>query len=453
MTPRILIAGTGSGCGKTTVACAILQALKQDGLRLMACKSGPDYIDPMFHSHVIGTESGNLDLFFTDGAAVRHLLHRRSSDCDLTVLEGAMGYYDGIGMTSEASAWALARETRTPAVLVVDGQGSGVSVCAVIQGFQRFLPDSGIQGVILNRVSPMLYPRLKSVIEDRCSVRVFGFLPNLPECAIESRHLGLLTAPEVQNLKEKLALLAQQVHSSVDLSALLELGRSAPALENPDFALPEPVGGHPVIAVARDEAFCFYYQDNLDLLEYLGAELAEFSPLRDETLPDCDGLYLGGGYPELYAAQLSRNTSMREQIRRAIQGGLPTVAECGGYLYLQQTLEDASGHGYPMCGVFPGRGVPMHRLRRFGYVELTARSDTLLCARGERIRGHEFHYWDTEDPGRAFQAQKPLSDRSWECVHASKTLYAGFPHLHFYSNLQAAKRFVSAALRKKKEDS
>lgn len=453
MNPRFLIGGTNSGCGKTTVVCALLQALTNRGKKLMACKSGPDYIDPMFHSRVIGTESCNLDLFFTDSNTARFLLKRHSSGCDLTVLEGAMGYYDGIALSSEASAWALARETRTPAILVVDARGSGVSLCAAIQGFLGYQEMSCIQGVILNRISPMLYPRLKGAIEGWCGVKVYGYLPALPDCSIESRHLGLLTAGEIADLKGKLDRLAAQAEQSLDLDGLLRLAAQAPELDVTPLSLPEPVPGHPRIAVAKDEAFCFYYRDNLELLKELGAELAEFSPLHSSALPPCDGLYLGGGYPELYGKQLSCNCAMRSCIKEAIQSGLPAIAECGGFLYLQEKLEDAHGGTAPVCGVIAGRGFPTSRLQRFGYVELTAREDNLLCGAGESLRAHEFHYWDCDDPGRAFRAQKPQSNRGWDCAHATATLYAGFPHLYFYANPKAAARFLTAAAEYRKKRS
>lgn len=445
MTPRLLIAGTGSGCGKTTFTCGILQALVDRGLRPTACKSGPDYIDPMFHSRVIGAESRNLDLFFYGPDTTRYLLDCHGAGQDVVVLEGAMGYYDGIALTSDASAWALARETRTPAVLVVDGRGGAVSLCATILGFLRFQPESQIRGVLLNRVSPGLYPRLKEAIEERCGVPVYGYLPNLPQCAIESRHLGLLTADEVAGLREKMTLLAAQVEQTVDLNGLLALAKTAPDIPAHPPALPEPMRRNPIIAVAKDEAFCFVYQDNLDLLEQLGVKLVYFSPLRDETLPPCQGLYLPGGYPELYAARLSGQTGLRAEIRRAVVGGLPTIAECGGFLYLQQELEDGEGNRWPMCGALPGRGYRTPRLQRFGYVTLTARGDNLLCGAGETLRAHEFHYWDSDTPGNAFRAQKPCSNRGWDCAVASETLYAGFPHLAFYTNPSAAARFLSKA--------
>lgn len=452
MTLRLLLTGTRSGCGKTTFTLALLRAWQSRGVTLASCKCGPDYIDPLFHSSVLGLPSGNLDLFFTSEATARGLLRAHGRGRELTVLEGAMGYYDGIALTSQASAWSMARATDTPALLVLDALGAAASLCAELEGFLRYQRESGIRGVLLNRVSPMLYPRLKAALEERCGVRVFGYLPPLPGCAIESRHLGLLTPDQVGRLREKIDLLGETALKTVDLSGLLSLARSAPALREPLPALPEAVSGAPRVAVARDEAFCFYYQENLALLRALGGELVYFSPLRDKTLPSCDALYLGGGYPELFVGELAENFGLREQIRAAVAAGLPTLAECGGFLYLQRELESREGERGALCGVFPGRGFPTGKLSRFGYVTLTARRDNLLCGAGECLRGHEFHYWDVDDPGRDFCARKPASDRGWDCVHAGPTLYAGFPHLYFHSNPTAAQRFLcrAAAYRKAK---
>lgn len=451
MTPRLLLAGTRSGCGKTTAVCALLQAFADRGLKLMACKSGPDYIDPMFHSRVIGAKSGSLDLFFHTPETARFLLKKESTGCDLTVLEGAMGYYDGIALSSEASAWALSRATETPTVLIVDARGSGVSLCAEIEGFLRFRPESGIRGVILNRISPMFYPRLKRAVEEQCGVPVFGYLPEREDCRIASRHLGLVTAGELQELRALLGHLAEQAEETLELDRLLALARSAPEIAAKQIPLPDRVSGAPRIAVAQDQAFCFYYRENLELLEELGAELCFFSPLESPHLPDCDGLYLGGGYPELYAGELAENGALREEIRTAVQGGLPTIAECGGFLYLQRELETERGENFPMCGVFPGRGFPTGRLGRFGYLELTARRDGLLCRKGEKLRAHEFHYWDCDAPGADFAGRKPQSNRGWDCGYSTGTFYAGFPHFHFYTNPMLARRFVQAAARRQKE--
>ena len=452
--PRLLLAAPASGCGKTTVTCALLQVWKNRGLAPMAFKSGPDYLDPMFHTTALGVPSRNLDLFLMGEEAVRRSLAIHAAGHGLSLLEGAMGYYDGISLSSRASAWDLARTTQTPAVLVVDGRGAARSVAAVVKGFQVLEEEDRLRGVLLNRVSPMLYPRLKACIEGETGLTVYGFLPKLPDCTLESRHLGLVSAGEVVGLQEKLRKLAAQAEQTVDLDGLLSLARTAPALETPQPRPGAAGGERPVIAVARDDAFCFYYADALALLEELGAEFAFFSPLRDEALPEgtC-GLYLGGGYPELHARTLAENHALLREIHEKVLDGLPTVAECGGFLYLQRTLTDGDGrYDWRMAGVVSGEARNTGTLGRFGYVTLTARKDGLLCRAGEALPAHEFHYWDSTTPGRDFRAQKPLSERGWDCAFHTPTLYAGFPHLHFCGCPEAAARFVAACGTYKREE-
>lgn len=446
--PRILICAPASGGGKTTFTCGLLHLMKRKGLSPLACKCGPDYIDPMFHTKVIGTPSRNLDLFFSSPDEVRYLVagDELARACDVTVIEGVMGYYDGIAVSDEASAWDVSRVTDTPALLVVDGRGRARSIAAEVKGFAQFRNPSNIAGVVINRVSPMLYARLKHLIEDETGVPCVGYVPVLTDCSLESRHLGLVTADEVVDLQGKLDKLADALEASLDFEAIMELAQSAPGLCCDEPVLLGKVDGNPLIAVARDQAFCFYYEDGLRLLERLGARLAFFSPLRDAALPDgCSGLYLGGGYPELYAKGLSENAPMLAAIRNAVRAGMPTLAECGGFLYLHESLEGEDGaESYPMAGVVPGDGFKTGKLGRFGYVELTAKEDSLLCRKGETMRAHEFHYWDSSMPGDSFRAQKPQSTRGWDCVVATPSLYAGFPHMLLYSHPHQAKRFVQA---------
>lgn len=446
MTPRLLIAAPASGGGKTTVTCALLQALVNRNAAPVAFKCGPDYIDPMFHSRIIGAKSRNLDLFFLGEQGVQALLEENSRGAGLALVEGVMGFYDGIGLSSRASAYDLARVTRTPVVLVLDGRGRALSIAAEAAGFRDFRGDSGIQGVILNRVPPMLYPGLKRAVEEETGLHVYGYLPAMADCALESRHLGLVTAGEVADLKEKLQALARQAEETIEISGLLELAGRAPALEAPSIELPPAVADRPKIAVAQDKAFCFYYQDALNLLEKLGAELVEFSPLEDSALPQgTRGLYLGGGYPELYARELSENRPMREAVRAAVVGGMPTVAECGGFLYLHERLQDGEGQReWEMVGAIPTGAWNRGKLGRFGYITMTAEQGGLLCGAGESLAAHEFHYWESGEPGRAFHAQKPQSSRSWDCGWHTPTLYAGFPHMHFCGCPQAARRFAAA---------
>lgn len=432
--PRLLIAGTGSGCGKTTVACAILQALVDRGCGVAAFKCGPDYIDPMFHSEIIGAPGGSVDLYFAGEALARGLFVRHSAE--LNVIEGVMGYYDGLSAQSaEASSWHVAKALDAPVVLVADGRGMALSAAAVVRGFLELRAPSRIAGVILNRVSPAAWPGLKAVIERECGVKVYGYLPADEGYALASRHLGLVTAQEVADLKGRMRRLARQAEASVELDALIDLMRAQPPLEG---AVPRAERIADVrVAVARDRAFCFYYRDNLELLEALGATLVPFSPLEDARLPACDGLYLGGGYPELYAERLAGNRTMLESIRDAVADGLPTVAECGGFMLLTDRLA-----GRPMAGVIHTDCRDMKKLTRFGYVEVSATADSLLFEAGDAVRGHEFHRWDAADPGEALAAAKPSGHR-WKCAHVSDTLYAGFPHLYLPSAPKAARRFIA----------
>ena len=438
--PRLLIAGTGSGCGKTTTTCAILQALKNRGRDVASFKCGPDYIDPMFHSEIIGAQSTNIDLFFSDEAQARSLFAKHAAE--LNIIEGVMGFYDGISMDSEkASSHHVARALDAPAILVVNGRGMALSAAAVVKGYMELRRPSDIAGVIFNNVSAMTYPLLKVAVERDCGVKVYGYMPNCPECALESRHLGLVTAQEVDDLRGKMQILAAQAEKSIDLDGLIELMQAQPPIEAEEF-VQEHIG-NVRIAVAKDKAFCFYYRDNLEMLREMGAELVPFSPINDAQLPDCDGLILGGGYPELYPEQLSRNETMRISIRNAVANGLPTIAECGGFMYLTENIA-----GYPMAGAIETGCFNAKKLQRFGYTTIAAENDSLLFSAGDTIRAHEFHYWDAENPGSDLEARKP-SGKSWKCAYTSDTLYAGYPHLYFPSNPGAAKRFIQKCIERK----
>ena len=437
---RILIAGTGSGCGKTTVVCAILQAFKNRGLDVASFKCGPDYIDPMFHSEIIGTPSTNLDLYFSGEQLARGLFLKHSAE--LNVIEGVMGYYDGLSMQStESSSWHVAQVLDAPAILIVNGRGMALSAAAIVKGFQTMRTPHRIAGVILNGVSPMRYPQLKAVIEQECGIPVYGYMPPNEAYSLESRHLGLVTTHEVANLKEKMQTLVSQAEKSIELDALIELMRAQLDIEA-DIPVVERIADVR-IAVARDKAFCFYYWDNLELLEELGATLIPFSPLEDKELPECDGLYLGGGYPELYTGQLSQNKTMRESVRNAVQDGLPTIAECGGFMYLTDRIADAE-----MTGVIHGDCGDMKKLVRFGYAEFSAAEESLLFEKGDSVRGHEFHHWDATLPGEALTAKKPTG-RGWECAYTTETLYAGYPHLYLMSNPKLAERFIQKCYERK----
>jgi cobyrinic acid a,c-diamide synthase len=357
-----------------------------------------------------------------------------------------MGYYDGIAATPEASAYTVAKETRTPVILVVSARGAAYSLAATLDGFARLRPDGNICGVVFNNANESRYPDLEK-IAGSVGVRAFGFLPENADWTFQSRRLGLLSAGEVADLHEKITLLGCRAEQSIDIEGITAAAESAPALPGQDISgMSRESGAGQTdgaragvrVAVAKDEAFCFMYEENLETLRALGCEIIFFSPLRDRELPEnVDGLYLCGGYPELFAETLSANASMLCGIKRAVEGGLPTIAECGGFLYLHRSLG-----GFPMCGAIRSDAFDAGKLRRFGYVTLTAERDNLLCRAGGSIRAHEFHYWDSGDPGGGFTARKAGRDISYACVHATETLYAGFPHLYFPANPEFAEKFV-----------
>lgn len=437
-----------SGSGKTTAVCALLGAMAARGLTPCAFKAGPDYIDPMFHRAVLGVESHNLDLFFSTPETVRSLYARHAAGHGAAVVEGAMGYYDGLGGVSDtASAWHLADTLNLPALLVVRPKGASLTLAATLRGLLAFRTPHHIAGILLNDCTENLYKMLRPMLERETGLPVVGYLPFLPGAAIESRHLGLKTAAEIANLQARLKLLADAAQSNIDWPLLQRLfDRPAPAAA-PPAAVPPRV----CLAVARDAAFCFTYAETLEALQENGAELCFFSPLQDTALPpDIGGLYLPGGYPELYAAELAANAPMRAAIKAAVENGLPTAAECGGFLYLGQTLEDADGTPHMMVGVLPGQGVKTGRLVRFGYATLTAQADSMLFAAGEQFPAHEFHHWDSTQNGTALTAAK-ANGRQWACGFANAHLYAGFPHL-YWAGTPLAQRFAAAAERYKREE-
>ena len=444
-----MISAMSSGGGKTTLTCGLLAALKARGMELRAFKCGPDYIDPMYHRRVLGLPSGSLDPFLQGEGGLRRAFARGCAGGELALLEGAMGFYDGLGGTDRASAWEVARLLEVPVVLALRPRGASLTLAAQVRGMLDFRTPSRIGGVLLTQCSPALYAHLAPILEGETGLPVLGFLPPMEEASLPSRHLGLLTAGEIADLKARFAAIAARMEETVELDRLLALSGELPGVGGEVPSLPP---ARCAIAVARDEAFCFYYRENLDALRAAGAELLFFSPLADKALPaGADGLYLGGGYPELYGQRLGANAPMRESIRRAVAAGLPTVAECGGFLYLQQTLEDGQGTRHPMAGALPGAGFPTGGLRRFGYVELTAGGDSLLFRRGERVPAHEFHHWDSTQNGADLTAEKPLGGARWACGVATPTMHAGFPHLCFAGALPLAERFAEEAARWRNE--
>ena len=419
-TPRVMFAATRSGSGKTTVTCGVLAALKKQNIKVQAYKCGPDYIDPMFHRTVLGIDTGNLDTFFAGADAIGRILARDTKEADLVVMEGVMGYYDGVGgTTTMASSYELSKVTKTPVVLIVDAKGASVTLAAIIRGIMEYKKDSRIVGVILNRVSPMFYSRIKHVIETECGIPVLGYLPEDASFAVPSRHLGLLQPDEMQKQRDWVETVAKAARKTIDIDGILEIAAQAEMLQIQKATGETEKSKFPAgyrIGVARDAAFSFYYRENLRMLEDMGATLVYFSPLTDAHVSEVDALIFGGGYPELYAKQLYENQSMRASVWQALEAGMPCHAECGGFLYLGKSLADAEGNVYEMVGFLDGAGFRTERLQRFGYVEL-APQEADAFAVNTVLRGHEFHYWDSTDCGDACLAWKPLSkQKTYPCI-------------------------------------
>lgn len=444
---RIMIAAPQSGSGKTLITCALLQALKEKNYHLESFKCGPDYIDPMFHKTVLGISSRNLDPFFTEDSITRMLLAKGQDSRDLAVIEGVMGLYDGLGgIREEASSYALAKATNTPILLTVNARGMGRSLLALLSGFLQYDTAHLIKGVILNQTPSSFASVLAKEIEETFHIPVVASFPVRDDVRIESRHLGLVMPYELEDIQSRLKIVSQVLCENANIEQILEIANSAPKLEyDVESDIKQKFTEKKFrIGVARDEAFCFYYEDNLDLLKSLGAKLIFFSPLHDDTLPkDLDGILFGGGYPELYLKELEENESMRNSVKSAIENKMPSLAECGGFMYLHDTIFDSEKKPYKMAGVIHAGCMKKERLVRFGYLTLNSKTDSFL-KKGETIRGHEFHYYDSEDNGECAIAKKPVGTKSWECVHAGSDHWWGFAHLSYYSNPKFAEKFAEA---------
>ncbi len=449
-TPGLVIAGTHSGVGKTTLCMGIMQVLSQSET-VQPYKVGPDYIDPAFHTFITGRPCRNLDSWLLEASTLRFLYSRSASHGGVNLVEGVMGLYDGAGAHSrEGSTAQIAKLLGLPVVLVMDGRGMAASAAALVLGYRRYDPEVDLCAVILNNVSSEGHYRLlKEAVERDTGVRVAGYLPPCREIELASRHLGLVPREEVPALREKLAQLGELIRATLDLELLLQLAqRSRPVFAAPP-PLPEPSAGAVSLAVARDAAFSFYYEDNLALLRELGAELFFFSPLEAPRLPEgCCGLYLGGGFPEIFAQELALNSPLKAEIRAAIAAGMPVYGECGGLMYLSEGIKTQEGAFFPMVGAFPGKAEMTDRLQRFGYVELEFKADNLLGKAGEGIRAHEFHYSRLVDMAAenwCFHVSRKrdgvLRD-SWPCGIRRQQMLAAYPHLHFYSNPTVAVSFL-----------
>lgn len=435
-----MIVAPASGSGKTLVTCGILQALVNRGLKVASFKCGPDYIDPMFHSRVIGTRSRNLDSFFCDDGMLRFIFGKTASTCDISVVEGVMGFYDGIGaLTTEGSSYDVSQKLGIPAVLLVNCKGASISVLPVVEGFLSFR-ENNIRGVIFNNMSEKMFGMIAPEVE-KLGIKAIGYVPKVSDLVLESRHLGLCMPSEIDELKNKLNRLSDILEKSLDIDMLIDMASEASDIEYAVPSIPEKFPGIKV-GVADDDAFCFTYEDNIEVLERYGAEIVRFSPINDDTLPDVDALLFSGGYPELHAEALCSNETMLKDIHDKIAEGMPCIAECGGFMYLHEYLEDSDGKRFRMCGVIPGNTKNMGKLTRFGYA--TFRTGCEGMSPETEIKGHEFHYWDSDNNGSDWIAVK-TNGKTYPCEHDNGTLIAGFPHLYYYSNIDFIRGFMKRA--------
>jgi cobyrinic acid a,c-diamide synthase len=443
----VVVAGVASGVGKTSITLGLLAALRRRGLTVQSFKVGPDFIDPGLHAAVTGRPAYNLDGWMCGRARVLDVVARTAADADVAVIEGVMGCFDGVdGATEEGSTAQVAKWLDAPVVLVLDAVAMARSAAALVLGFERFDPDLRVAGVIANRVGGTAHARwIADALVRSCRSELLGAIACDPSLTIPERHLGLHTAAEGALPGEHLTHLADAVERGVDVSRVLALGRPLPACL--PAASRRPRGIRARIGVARDSAFQFYYAENLELLRDAGAELVWWSPLADTDVPDVDGLYLGGGYPELHAAALADNASVRASIRRFVAAGRPVYAECGGLMVLAESLEDRAGHVYPMVGILPAPVRMRAHGLTIGYAEVELAAASPLGPAGGVVRGQEFHA-STLGPvpptiPRVYGVRSPGGGERAEGFLVERTLMS-YVHLHFASNPMLPAAFVDA---------
>lgn len=443
---KILIAGTHSGVGKTTVSLGLMKALTDRGKKVQPFKVGPDYIDPNYHKYVTGIHSRNLDAYMLDEEQIKYIFLRAANQKDISIIEGVMGLYDGVGSDiNKCSTSAMAKVLKCPVILVIDAKATGASAAATVLGYKHMDKSVDIVGVIVNNIkNPNHYKLIKAAIEKYCAIEVLGYLPPNDDVVMSSRHLGLVQCQEDKDLSQKVDKMAQLIEKYVDVDRILELAESESItssfemtmfLDDPEvknLAIGKKIG------IAYDEAFNFYYQDNLDLLRDIGAELVFFSPIRDEKLPEIDLFYIGGGYPEIYAQELESNNTMLDSIREFYEANKPIYAECGGLMYLGKYLIDKEDNKHQMVGILDGYSQMTQGLKRFGYCLATAKEDNLISYKGQQLRGHEFHYSEfISDMETIFDMKKTTSSSVmvWSGGYSSKNVLASYLHVHFYNNL------------------
>lgn len=437
---QFMLAGVSSGVGKTTVTLAILSALKNRGLLVQPYKVGPDYIDTSYHSRIVGRSSRNLDNFMIPDSNILVWSYQRwLRDVDVALVEGVMGLFDGLGADKDcASSSSIAKQLDLPVILIIDGKSTSTSAAAMVYGFSTFDSDLRIVGVIVNRVaSESHYQLIKGAIERYTDLPVFGYLPKDMKVELPSRHLGLIPDVELEHLDAMFQRLGRSAEATIDLNRLLDSCEKKECFRESPFSLrnSEPL----TIAYAMDEAFHFYYEDNLDFLRSQNVELIPFSPLTDAVLPQADAYYFGGGFPEIYAEKLEGNSRFRASVLESSELGKPIYAECGGLMYLGEQLE-AQGKIYDMVGIFKGKSVMTSRLKRFGYCIAQTRVPSLFGPAGTEIRGHEFHHsiFETSESS-VLNLQKERDGEivsRWTGGYQKNRTFASYLHVHFYQSQQ-----------------
>ena len=450
---RVMIAAGSSCSGKTMITCGLLRALKKRGLDLNAYKCGPDYIDPMFHSTVLEIESQNLDTYLSSDKDIKNIL--ADSKNDNAVIEGVMGIYDGMSVDSiKASCYDVASVTDTPIILVIDAKNAGRTVISHIKGILSDDEKGLIKGIILNRISEGFYEKLRPVLLKELSdigygyIRLIGGIQKVNDIAFESRYLGLKLPSEIDDIREKIDSFSEILDKRCDIDAVIDIMRSATDIEyQKEVMLTDLTASNdlPVIAVAYDEAFCFYYRQNLRLFERAGVKLEFFSPLHDQQIPKAAcGLILGGGYPELYLESLSKNTSMLKSVKDAIDSGMPTIAECGGYMYLHSLVRDRQGNPFSLVGVLEGECAYTGHLVRFGYMQVCDEQAKAFNTEIRGMRGHEFHYYDST-VSCDHLVKKPVSCAEWNAIICDERKLWGYPHFYYGSCSKIVKGFTEVA--------
>ncbi len=452
---RIVIGGAQSGVGKTSVSVGIMRSLVRRGLNVQPYKVGPDYIDPAFHHFVTGNRSRNLDSWMVDENAIKDILIKGSKSADISIIEGVMGLYDGFGTERDMGSTAhVSKLTKSPVILIIDGSGMSSSAAAQVLGYKEYDKDVGIKGVIVNKLSgESHYKIIKEVIERDTGIKCVGYLKKNLDISLKSRHLGLIPSVEVDNLNQKLDELANMVEETIDVESILNIAKDSQDIGQKGYVNIEPIVKNINIGVASDKAFNFYYQDNLELLESLGANLIYFSPLEDRELPkNLHGLYIGGGFPEVFVKELEKNQSIRKDIKSASIDGMPIYAECGGLMYLSEKLSNFEGEAYEMVGIFNKEAIMTKRLQRFGYVEVNINNPCAITKEPTMVKAHEFHRSklidinENEEDNFAYEVKKIRGNKlikSWSCGLIKKNTLGAYAHIHFYANKQLAIDFIN----------